>query len=207
MLKVALQPVGLIRLHNLMAFLGTLCALHVLGHPLSAVAEAATSAGPLKTLCLSGTDWRIHADADGKGIERQMFAADCASPDWLPASVPGNIQADLETAHLLKPWSYGAGDPRLYEVAEKDWWYRKDFAAPSSFTGQRLTLVFEGVDHECEVWLNGRQARLQCRDVSPLLVRRGRPRQAWGNESLGGANHENSRLPGAAGRQHRWPHE
>ena len=71
--------------------------------------------------------------------------------------MPGNIQADLEAAHLLKPLWYGAGDPRLYEVARKDWWYRKDFAVPERSPDKRLTLVFDGVDHECEVWLNGKQ--------------------------------------------------
>ncbi len=80
-----------------------------------------------------------------------------ASPDWLRASVPGNVQADLEAAHRLKPLWYGAGDARLYDVAQKDWWYRKDFATPSSLASQRVTLVFEGVDEECEVWLNGRK--------------------------------------------------
>ena len=28
---------------------------------------------------------------------------------------------------------------------------------PASFAGKRLTLVFDGVDHECEVWLNGQR--------------------------------------------------
>jgi len=84
---------------------------------------------------LSGTDWWIHDDPDGKGAERGMPEADASSPEWIAASVPGNIQADLEAAHLLKPLWYGAGDPRLQEVARKDWWYRKDFTVPQSFAG------------------------------------------------------------------------
>lgn len=107
------------------------------------------------SLSLSGTDWRIHDDPDGKGAERRLFAADASSPGWTSASVPGNIQADLEAAHLLKPLWYGAGDFRLADVARKDWWYRKDFTVPQSFAGKRVKLVFDGVDHECEVWLNG----------------------------------------------------
>ena len=69
--------------------------------------------------------------------------------------MPGNIQADLESAHQLRPLWYGAGDPRLAEVAQKDWWYRRDFVVPESFADERLTLVFDGVDFACEVWLNG----------------------------------------------------
>ena len=110
---------------------------------------------PRLTISLSGTDWHIHDDATGTGARDGLFAADPAAPGWIQATVPGNVQADLEAARLLKPNSYGAGDPQLAEVARKDWWYRKDVTIPPSVAGQRLTLVFDGVDQESEVWLNG----------------------------------------------------
>jgi len=74
---------------------------------------------------------------------------------WIHAQVPGNIQGDLESAHALRPLWYGATDTNLYEVARKDWWYRKDFVVPVAYAGKRLTLVFDGVDERCDVWLNG----------------------------------------------------
>ena len=109
--------------------------------------------------------------------------------------MPGNIQADLEKARLIPPFWFerddpllakapksGAsiswaemwnrsdftvpgGDPRFAEVARKDWWYRKDFTVPPSFEGRRVRLVFDGVDHECEVYLNGEQDRRPWRHV------------------------------------------
>lgn len=139
------------------------------------------------TIPLSGPGWRIHDDDDGKGAERRMFEAESSASGWVPATVPGNIQADLEAARrippywldrtdplLAKPPASGSrvglaemfkrcdftvrgGDPRFLEVARKDWWYRKDFEVPPSFEGRRVKLVFDGVDHECEVWLNGRR--------------------------------------------------
>jgi beta-mannosidase len=127
------------------------------GNPGTVAAPVATPARALEALCLSGADWRIHDDADGKGDQRGMPLADPAAADWIPATVPGNIQADLEAAHQLKPLWYGAGDPRMDDVPKKDWWYRKDFDVPASFAGQRLTLVFDGVDHECGVWVNGKR--------------------------------------------------
>ena len=108
-------------------------------------------------LQLSGTDWRIYKDAAGNGAEQRLFAAAPTSPEWIPATVPGNIQADLEAAHLLRPISYGEGDPSFREMTHKDWWYRKDFTIPAALAGKRLTLVFDGVDKRCEIWLNGRQ--------------------------------------------------
>ncbi|MCY4019305.1 MAG: beta galactosidase jelly roll domain-containing protein [Chloroflexi bacterium] len=106
-------------------------------------------------LSLSGCDWHIHEDAAGAGIEEGLYEAAVSAPGWLPARVPGNVQADLEAAQQLRPLWYGAGDPRLADVAQKDWWYRHDFTVPESFTGRRLQLVFDGVDYACQVWLNG----------------------------------------------------
>ena len=134
-----------------------LLAFPLLVNGLATVTTAANAFDSTQDICLSGSDWRIHEDADSDGAARQMSVADCSSADWIPASVPGNIQADLETAHRLKPLWYGEIDPRLYEVAQKNWWYRKDFQVPPSFAGRRLTLIFEGVDHDCEAWLNGRK--------------------------------------------------
>ena len=109
------------------------------------------------TLSLSGSDWRILADPDGTGTARRIFSAATSTGDWLAATVPGNIQADVEAAHRLPPLWYGPINPQLYDVARKDWWYRKDFNVPASLAGERLTLVFDGVDERCQVWLNGRK--------------------------------------------------
>ena len=101
---------------------------------------------------LSGTDWKIRK----AGSESTPPAVTMEDAGWTAARVPGNIQSDLESALRLKPLWYGAGDPKLYEVAKKDWWYRKQFKVPSDFSGRRVRLVFDGVDYACEVWLNGR---------------------------------------------------
>lgn len=108
-----------------------------------------------RTLSLSGADWRICSDPDQTGADRRLFDADASN--WTPATVPGNIQADLEAAHSLSPLWYGDGDPRLYDVPKSDWWYRKDFVVPPTLAGKRVALVFDGVDYQCEVWLNGKR--------------------------------------------------
>jgi beta-mannosidase len=108
-------------------------------------------------LSLSGSDWYIRDDADGIGEVEGFNKADVPATDWIPACVPGNIQADLEAAHTLNPLWYGAGDPRLADVAKKDWWYRRDFELPWEMEGARLKLIFDGVDYACDVWLNGQR--------------------------------------------------
>lgn len=115
---------------------------------------SASAAGP-SCLSLAGHDWHLKQDAAVQAANEQLCLAIVPGPDWIPAQVPGNIQDDLERAHKLRPLFYGATDSELYEVARKNWWYRKDFVPPADLAGQRLALVFDGVDEQCEIWLNG----------------------------------------------------
>ena len=93
--------------------------------------DASASSWPL-----SGNDWFIHSA--GSADDTAAVLAQPTGPDWIKASVPGNIQADLEAAHLIGPLWYGSGDPRLPGVATKYWWYRKDFVLPPTFNGKPL---------------------------------------------------------------------
>lgn len=108
-----------------------------------------------QTMSLSGADWFIYGDASASNSSARFAEAASGTAGWIKAEVPGNIQADLEAAHRLTPLWYGAGDPRLYDVALKDWWYRKNFFVPASFRGKRLRLVFDGVDDTSDVYVNG----------------------------------------------------
>ena len=113
-------------------------------HPMTALRDPRDNG-----VALSGSDWFLRAD-EGLGYEGVM-----GTPGgWCAARVPGNIQADLERNRLLTPLWYGTGDNRLMEESIKDWWYRRDFQVPKEYAGRRLTLVFDGVDYACEVWVN-----------------------------------------------------
>ena len=125
--------------------------------PLSPSSASAAGAATAPPVSLSGADWWIHDDPAGTGASSGLNSASIPAAGWIPARVPGNIQADVEAAHKLEPVWYGATDPALYEVARKDWWYRKDFIVPATEAGKRLTLIFDGVDERCEVWLNGQK--------------------------------------------------
>jgi Beta-galactosidase/beta-glucuronidase len=105
-------------------------------------------------LMLSGNDWFIIEETELLNAPEYSLM-DSGTASFIPAKVPGNIQADLESSCRLRPIWYGIGDPGLLEVARKNWWYRKDFDVPSSFEEKCIKLVFDGVDYSCEVWLNG----------------------------------------------------
>ncbi len=98
---------------------------------------------PLQTgrMLLSGSDWFVHESG--------------ANGERIPAVVPGAVQADLEAAGKLRPLSPALGDDRVKEVPFKTWVLSKKFPIPAQQAGRRFTLVFDGVDADCEVRLNG----------------------------------------------------
>lgn len=104
---------------------------------------------PVKSL-LSGNDWKIFIDGSDK-----IFGSD---DRMIPASVPGNIQSDLQDACLLKPLRYGMGDEKLHEVCLKRWVYVKEFCLDDEIAQERNILVFDGIDYSGEVFVNGKSA-------------------------------------------------
>ena len=103
-------------------------------------------------MILSGDDWRIVPAARGTKRERVFM-----EPSWIPAKVPGNIQADVENAKLIRPIWYGPLDEEMTKLALKDWWYQKEFTVPGDLQGKRAALLFHGVDYSCDVYLNGKK--------------------------------------------------
>ena len=104
-------------------------------------------------MLLSGKDWQFR---EGPLPVGNAIPADLAGGEWMRAEIPGNVQADLDDLEKLGAWTYGETDPRVYQPEKQNWWYRKSFTVPKTLQDRRLNLVFDGVDHQCDVWLNGK---------------------------------------------------
>jgi beta-mannosidase len=73
----------------------------------------------------------------------------------IPASVPGNVELDLMAAGVLPDIFVGNNVHETLKYERHEWWYRRDFEAPAAKVGERVMLVFEGLDCFGTVWLNG----------------------------------------------------
>ena len=73
----------------------------------------------------------------------------------IPATVPGNVEIDMEAAGLIPDPRVGAtvNDLRKYEGYQ--WCYSRRFSAPELRPGQQAELVFGGIDCVGEIWVNG----------------------------------------------------
>ncbi|SFB09130.1 beta-mannosidase [Cohnella sp. OV330] len=75
--------------------------------------------------------------------------------DWMPATVPGGVHADLLRAGLIEdPW-FGLNSWKCEWVENRWWVYRASFACPKPASG-RTELVFKGLDYEAQVFVDGK---------------------------------------------------
>ncbi|WP_158861187.1 glycoside hydrolase family 2 TIM barrel-domain containing protein [Lunatibacter salilacus] len=88
---------------------------------------------------LNGT-WQFKTDPNNLGESEEWFRSDLIRDGWDNMQVPGNWDLHNEYAHFV-----GKG------------WYSKSFTLPSDWDAKAIVLNFEGVYHDCIVWLNGKK--------------------------------------------------
>jgi beta-mannosidase len=102
---------------------------------------------------LNGPDWQFGC-VPPKSVDCED-ANDCNQvAEWLPATVPGNVRADLLALGRISDPFYGLNNEDSQWVDEWDWWYRKALSLQLD-EGERAFLVFEGIDYLSAVYLNG----------------------------------------------------
>ncbi|MGE5532073.1 MAG: glycosyl hydrolase 2 galactose-binding domain-containing protein [Bacteroidota bacterium] len=100
----------------------------------------------MSTFPLDGTWQRSYGP---QGSDPDAFAS-------IEAQVPGNVELDLMRAGVLPELSHANNIYLLREYEGFQWWYRRSFAAPAVAEGERVELVFEGLDCIGTVWVNDR---------------------------------------------------
>ncbi len=110
---------------------------------------------PREIVDLNGDDWSLGRAPAGARPESARGGELDQISDWLPARVPGNVQADLVAAGRLPDPNTALDADRLRQAGEETWWLvRRYYADPSP--GGRAHLVLSGIDYIGDVFLNGR---------------------------------------------------
>jgi len=75
---------------------------------------------------------------------------------WHTAQVPGTVHTDLMANGLLPDPFYGVNEGRAQWVEAETWEYKTNFDLPAQLLKrQGLTLTFDGLDTDADVFLNG----------------------------------------------------
>jgi beta-mannosidase len=89
---------------------------------------------------------------------------------WIPAEVPGEVHLDLQRAGQIDDPFFGLNHDHIRWMEEYDWWYRVDVTPPQPGPGQRLHLLFEGLDVFASVYLNGTKVGANSNMFTPLRI-------------------------------------
>jgi beta-mannosidase len=74
--------------------------------------------------------------------------------DWIPATVPGGVHYDLYLAGLISNPYYDRNSLHSEWVENRWWVYKTEFPRPEA-TGEKVEIVFKGIDYEALIYMNG----------------------------------------------------
>jgi beta-mannosidase len=120
------------------------------------VAVVALGGGEWQLRGCLGDEWRWHVSP-----ERSWDA-----PGWTGARVPGSVLDDLERAGELAPLRFERNSRLAEWVPQRAWVYRTRIRVD----GGRGTIVFDGVDHEATVFVDGVEAVRHTGSFTPFAV-------------------------------------
>ncbi len=115
------------------------------------------------------TEWKVMHAEPWLGPTTACSALPLAER-WVAAEVPGDVHLDYERAGLIADPFFGTNHDHCRWMEEWDWWYRTDLVPPTPGPGQRLHLLFEGLDVFATVYLNGKEIGRNQNMFTPLRV-------------------------------------
>jgi beta-mannosidase len=105
---------------------------------------------------LNGSDWSYKDFIGDDWVWRHSVMPDTRDVRWWrTGTVPGSVHHDLwQNGEIPNPY-YERNSLLIEWVPERTWVYKKTFRADPDWRGKRIRLVFEGIDYEAQVFLNG----------------------------------------------------
>src|SRR6185503_3070663 len=102
-------------------------------------------------LCLNG-EWQFEIDSSDSGLERGLVQRELRERILVPFCPESVLSGHGETDFLNAVW------------------YRRTVTIPDAWTGQRVLLHFQAVDHDATVWVNGQELAHHRGGFTPFSV-------------------------------------
>lgn len=100
--------------------------------------------------------WKLRDFVIGESNDLEMAAPQYDDYFWMVAEVPGDVHSTLKEHGLIEDPFFGHNDQKCRWVEEKVWWYRTVFQySEDLIPGEKMELIFEGLDTFATVYLNG----------------------------------------------------
>ena len=99
--------------------------------------------------------WRLCSGRDVLASGKSVFQTG-ETDGWYNATVPGTVLTTLVDQGVYPDPYYGLNNLSIPDsLCRMDWWYRLEFDSPVSNKGKEAWLLFNGINYQAEVWLNG----------------------------------------------------
>lgn len=100
--------------------------------------------------------WRLHYGKYDK--DSPVNPGELESRNWpeIAASVPGNVEIDLQASGIIKNPEVGNNINDLRKFESYQWWYSKTFKTPRTADNERVELLLEGLDCFGNIWINNK---------------------------------------------------
>ena len=112
----------------------------------------------MNEILLSGCDWKLTGWYRNQWRSKTSMELNMTILPTIPlmnATVPGTIQKDLMENGWLKDLNIGLQSLDAEWVNNREWILEKKFCVEPDWVHDRCELVFEGLDYNGEVYLNG----------------------------------------------------
>lgn len=112
---------------------------------------------PLERIPLD-TGWTVRQLPDDGMAESASATPPSGNEGWFAATVPGDVHLDLLHAGKIQDPFYRDNEAKLQWIEKVGWEYRTKIQITSqTLSRQNVTLVFDGLDTACTVFLNGQR--------------------------------------------------
>lgn len=119
---------------------------------------------PTKLIPVKQNEWII---ADGWELtesttvfesQQSIFDPTYDTKNWYNATVPGTVLTTLVNQGVYPEPTFGLNNMAIPDtLCRMDWWYRTIFDNPPLTKGERVRLLFNGINYRAEVFLNGQK--------------------------------------------------
>ncbi len=110
-----------------------------------------------KVISLNSTnknEWKLFFGVQDETAPKTPDELSASSLKSMVATVPGNVEIDLQRDGFIKDPMIGTNVYELRKYETFHWWYVREFNAPGFKKGERVELVFDGIDCIADIWLN-----------------------------------------------------
>lgn len=101
-------------------------------------------------------NWKLRDFNVGEVRDLEVASPEFIDYFWMTTTVPGDIHTTLREKGIIEDPFFGHQDQKCRWIEEKVWWYRTVFSYDSDpQPGEKMELLFEGLDTYATVYLNG----------------------------------------------------